>query len=66
MNKIRRTIKFTGKNLNDVFWLPCVKNVMKVEGEPMLVLWRNMVKDGNVAKIGDVLVEYANGEWEVQ
>jgi hypothetical protein len=65
--KINRLIKFTGKNLNDVFGLPCVKCILKVDEEPLLVLWPDMVigRDRSCA-IGGILVEYENHQWKVE
>ena len=37
MKEVRR-IKFTGKNLNDVFALPCVHKIIKIIDTPQLVL----------------------------
>ena len=34
MKEVRR-IKFTGKNLNDIFFLPCVSKIYKKDGKPM-------------------------------
>lgn len=68
MKEVRR-VKFTGKNLNDVFALPCVKKIIKMlDDKPHLAItpfllvgdpWRD------VAHIGDELVEYDNGQWEI-
>jgi len=72
--KIRRTIEFSGKNLNDVFSLPCVKCIMKVDetdryngmkGGMLLVCYRVMMRGGCIAKIGDRLVQYTDNSWEI-
>ena len=62
MKEVRR-IKFTGKNLNDVFALPCVSKIVKVKGQPRLEIDETTVID--IASIGDDLVEYDNGEWDI-
>ena len=64
---MRQKIHFTGKNLNDVFFLPCVGAIMKEDsGEPFLVL-RNGLSDGfHYAVIGDWLVEEDDGKWHVE
>ena len=62
MKEVRR-IKFTGKNLNDVFALPCVSKIVKKKGQPRLVIDETTVID--IASIGDDLVEYDNGEWDI-
>ena len=64
--KIVRKIEFTGKNLNDVFQLPCVTNIIKIENEPWLVLNVKMMLYYHIATIGDTLVEYDNGMWDIQ
>ena len=67
MKEVRR-IKFTGKNLNDVFALPCVKKIIKIFKQPQLVINQFMLVGNpleNVAQIGDELVEYENGQWEI-
>ena len=69
MKEVRR-IKFTGKNLNDVFALPCVRKIIKIVNKPHLVINQFMLVDNPllmdcVAYIGDELVEYDNGQWEI-
>ena len=67
MKEVRR-VKFTGKNLNDVFALPCVKKIIKIVNKPQLVIDPFMIVDNplmDVARIGDELVEYDNGQWEI-
>ena len=67
MKEVRR-IKFTGKNLNDVFALPCVKKIIKVVNKPQLVIAPFMIAGNplmDVTHIGDELVEYENGQWEI-
>jgi hypothetical protein len=65
--KLRRIIEFQGKNLNDVFSLDCVKAILKVDGKPVLVLWNMMLlrRSSTIAEIGDQLIQYDNGKWEV-
>ena len=67
MKEVRR-IKFTGKNLNDVFALPCVKKIVKIINEPQLIIYYFMLADKSkteVVRIGDELVEYEDGRWEI-
>lgn len=65
--KVLRQITYTGKNLDYMFLLPCVKAVLKVHAEPFLILWRDMVSgDNKVARPGDNLVQYSNGKWSVE
>ena len=62
-----RRIKFTGKNLNDVFALPCVEKIEKCGNRPKLIMNRSMVNNVfNVVLVGDELVEYSDGKWEIQ
>lgn len=66
--KEKRRIKFTGKNLNDVFALPCVRKIIKIVNRPQLVIDSFMLVGNplmDVARPGDELVEYENGKWEI-
>ena len=64
--KIIRQIQFTGKNLNDVFTLSCVKSIIKTEdGSPILILDTRMVVSTNVCLVGDTLREWTDEKWEV-
>ena len=65
--KIQKIIEFTGKNLDDVFSLPCVKCILKVDGEPLLVLYSNVMHNSNnICKKGDRLVQFTTGSWSVE
>lgn len=66
MKELRR-IKFTGKNLNDVFALPCVDEIVKIINRPQLVINPSVLlkTSPNVANIGDELVEYEDEQWEI-
>jgi hypothetical protein len=66
MKEVRR-IKFTGKNLNDVFALPCVDKIVKIINRPQLVINPSILlkTSSNVANIGDELVEYEDEQWEI-
>ncbi len=65
MKEVRR-IKFTGKNLNDVFALPCVVMIKKVSLSPLLVCRESMtVTNRYMALPGDDIVEYDDGLWEI-
>lgn len=65
MKKVRE-IEFTGKNLNDVFALPCVMAIIKVEGQPMLSLDHRRTVGEYLVDPGDTLVEYENGKWRIK
>ena len=66
MKEVRR-IKFTGKNLNDVFALPCVDKIVKIINRPQLVINPSVLlkTSPNVANIGDELVEYEDEQWKI-
>ena len=67
---IIRQIEFTGKNLNDIFNLPCVQSIRKstYDLEPIVKLWESYMRsrDYNEALIGDTLVEYDDGKWAIE
>ena len=65
-----RQIEFTGKNLNDVFSLPCLKSILKVDDRPILVIWGDMMlnpsdRTNACVRVGDTLIEYENGKWSI-
>ena len=64
--KILRIVNYTGKNLNHVFNLPCVKSILKCEDEPLLILWPDLAKKRHIVMPGDRMVEYTNGKWDVE
>ena len=68
--KIQRTITFTGKNLNDVFSLPCVLSITKTETnrgeETILVLKNEFARFSNMVYVGETLVEYEDGTWDIE
>ena len=65
--KILKQIAYTGKNLNDVFALSCVKAVIKIDEKSVLVLWQDVVRgEKTIAHGGDLLVQYTNGTWSVE
>lgn len=63
----KRRITFTGKNLNDIFKLPCVECIRKKDGKPLAVLARSYLQTFRaVEHVGDMLVEYGNGLWQIE
>ena len=73
--KIVRKIEFTGKNLNDVFWLPCVKRICKFrvfrngvlsEDRAYIVCYNNMMRGSDYVYSGHTLVEYTDGKWDIE
>lgn len=79
---MKRKIQVTGKNINDLFKLPCVFKIQKriVMGEPGDYIPSQNLDDciiviahkplecmaGTIAKMGDWLVEDDNGIWHVE
>ena len=65
--KVLQQRTYTGKNLSEVFELPCVKAVIKFDGKPVLVLWRDVVRgDKCIVFSGNTLVQYTNGTWSIE
>lgn len=65
MNIIQKVL-FDGKNINDVFQLPCVKSVEKGEnGRPYLSLFPHYTEGRLTAQVGDALIQYETGMWQV-
>ena len=64
---MRQKIHFTGKNLNDVFFLPCVAGILKGGDGPFLILCIERMSDrSHYVGIGDWLVEEEGGKWHVE
>lgn len=64
---MRQKIHFTGKNLNDVFFIPCVLAIMKLDNDELFLVLRNGLSDGyHYAVIGDWMVEEDDGKWHVE
>ena len=69
--KIIRQIEFTGKNLNDVFNLPCVQSIRKstYDLKPIVKLWESYMRSYDYSEevcIGDTLLEYDDGKWAIE
>ena len=67
--RIKQRIKFTGKNLHEMFYLPCVKSILKSgDDTPVLVLNPQTLYHCNntcVVFVGDFVEELENGTWQV-
>ena len=67
--KVKQRIKFTGKNLHEMFYLPCVKSVLKSDDDkPILILNPKMLYHCNntsLVFVGDFVEELENGTWQV-
>ena len=64
--KVKRDLHFNGKNIEEVFSLPCVISIMKDrKGKPAIVLSKEHTKGRTIARSGDHLVEFESGLWQV-
>lgn len=64
--KVILDIHFNGKNINDIFKLPCVKSVTKDKNDkPEVLLKREFTNGRLIAHIGDHFVKYESGLWQV-
>ncbi len=65
---MKQKIHFTGKNLNDIFYLPCVAGIGKRDfNEPFLFLKMEQTNYlSSFAYVGDWLVEEDDGTWHVE
>lgn len=63
MTIMRTTVKVTGRNLNDIFKLPCVKAIHKIaDGKIAVELYDTQV----TAYAGDVICLADNGETTIK
>lgn len=64
--KVILDIHFNGKNINDIFKLPCVKSVTKDKNDkPEVLLKRESTNGRLIAHIGDHICQYESGLWQV-
>ena len=64
--KFKQAIAFDGRNINDVFRLPCVQAVEKGEnGKPYIKLYASCTDGRLTATPGTVLVQFSNDTWQV-
>lgn len=70
---MKQKIQITGKNIGEIFALPCVKEIRKHDylGNTFVVhLWQRSIRHGTIfsdyAFPGDWLVEDDNGVWNVE
>lgn len=65
---MKQKIQFTGKNLNDIFYLPCVAGIEKKDfNQPFLFLKMEWTAyHFSFAYVGDWLVEEDDGTWSVE
>lgn len=71
---IKQKIEITGRNWNDIISLPCFRSLRRsplAGGFDVMVdadyIFDGVIKSHNllIAKVGDTLVEYADGGWEL-
>lgn len=65
MTKIIEAIKFTGTNLNDIFKLDVVRDIVKREGEVVVFLKGEYTCERSFMRKGDYLCKFSNGMWQV-
>ena len=64
--KFKQAIAFDGRNLNDIFRLPCVQAVEKGEnGKPYIKLYASCTDGKLIATVGTVLVQFSNDTWQI-
>lgn len=64
--KVISDIHFNGKNINDIFKLPCVQAVTEDRnGKPEVLLKREFTKGRLTAHVGDHICQYESGLWQV-
>lgn len=64
--KVVLDLFFSGKNVNDIYNLPCVMAIMKDKnGKPAAVLSKEHTKGRTISRIGDHIVKYESGVWQV-
>lgn len=71
---IKQKIKITGRNWNDIISLPCFRSLHRspLAGDFDVVVDTDYIFDGVIrshnlliAEVGDTLVEYTDGGWEL-
>ena len=65
MAKIIESIKFTGTNLNDIFKLDVVRDIVKREDDVMVFLKGEYTCGRSFMRKGDYLCKLSNGMWQV-
>ena len=65
MTKIVESIKFTGTNLNDIFKLDVVRDIVKREDDVMVFLKGEYTCGRSFMRNGDYLCKLSNGMWQV-
>lgn len=66
---MKQKIEITGKNIADIFKLPCVEAISKIAGDESLIaviLKCGIVDVWPSAYIGDTLIERDDGTWYIE
>lgn len=59
-------IQFDGRNVDSIFKLPCIRSIEKGEqGKVHVKLFPDSTEGREIAQVGDVLVQYKTGKWQV-
>lgn len=59
-------IQFDGRNVENIFKLPCIRSIEKGEqGKVHVTLFPDSTDGRQIAQVGDVLVQYKTGKWQV-
>lgn len=61
--KQKQAIEITGKNLNDLFALPCVRSIMKRDDGTFVFKVKLKPRTYEIAHVCDTLVEMEDGTW---
>lgn len=59
-------IHFDGKNIDDIFNLPCISGITKDKNnKPVASLYRESTEGRTTLSLGDHICQYASGKWQV-
>lgn len=59
-------IQIDGRNIDNIFKLPCIRSIEKGEqGKVHVKLFSDSTEGREIAQVGDVLVQYKTGKWQV-
>lgn len=64
--KIVEAIKFEGKNLDEIFKLPCVDGVVKGDNDkPMVFLKEKATKGRRICHVNDYICKFKSGLYQI-
>ena len=59
-------IHFDGKNIDDIFNLPCISSIVKdKDNKPIASLYRESTEGRTTLSLGDHICQYESGLWQV-